>query len=154
MKKVTMQLLATVFLACFLTCTKGDDIGDICFDGYINSSGYCFKVFQGQNTIAHFARQTCEHNNGHLAFIDSQEKNNALVTFLKNYPTTDHVYIDGRRQYTFEDINYEGLEMGFTNWDHDFTEITEECVVMDVKTGTWFLNSCFDYNSFVCEMYM
>ena len=148
-------LLAVFYFIFSAYCTKANTNGDdICYEGYTNSNGYCFKFFPGQRTIAYFARRTCEHNNGHLAFIDSEEKNDALFDFLKNYATSGRVYIDGRRQYSFKDINYEGMEMGFHKWDSDFTEILEKCVVLNMNTGNWFLDSCFEYNDFVCEMYM
>ena len=53
-------------------------------------------------------------------------------------------------------VNHEPLGLCFTNWDPKFTDtrVTEKCTVMDVKTGTWFINNCLDDKSVVCEMFV
>ena len=122
---------------------------DFCYDNYINTDGYCFKVFDSQRTKAFFARRTCERNQGHLVYIDSQDKNEALLKYLGKYTTTDTVYIDGRMTGDIELINYEGDGMVYTNWGRH----RPHCVVFNVRTGTWDLSSCQDNLDFVCEMY-
>ena len=147
LKNVVLFYLLTTATASIIQKLIGID--DFCSDGYINAEGYCFKVYDSQSTTAFFARRTCERNQGHLVYIDSQDKNHALLRFLGNYTTTDEVYIDGRMMYDIQLINYEGEDMIYTNWGRH----SPHCVVYNVRTGIWDLNSCLDYLDFVCEMY-
>ena len=109
--------------------------------------------YQGFSTTNYYAKYTCEGHHGHLVHINSTEKNDALLTFLRHYTSEANVYIDGSRKYNYTDIDYEGEVMTYSNWDSAVPQLTEQCVVLSVKTGTWFLNSCSEYHDYVCEMY-
>ena len=122
---------------------------DFCYGNYTNIDGYCFKVYDSQRTTAYFARRVCELNQGHLVYIESRDKNEALLKLLSNYTTTELVYIDGQVTDDIQLINYEGEDMIYTNWGRH----TPHCVVFNARTGIWALSSCTRYLDFVCEMY-
>ena len=127
----------------------GED--DFCSGNYSNTDGYCLQVFDSQRTTVYFAKRVCERNQGHLVYIDSQHKNEALWKLLRRYTSSRNidVYIDGRLTGDIQLVNYEGEEMVYANWGRH----TPHCVVFNARTGTWALSSCTRYLDFVCEMY-
>ena len=148
-----IQLFAIICLLLVTATHAYDGPVSVCYGTYISFKTYCFMYYPGFITTNYYAKNTCEGHHGHLVHINSTEKNDALLTFLRHYTSDANVYIDGSRKYNYTDIDYEGEVMTYSNWDSAVPQLTEQCVVLSVKTGTWFLNSCSEYHDYVCEMY-
>ncbi|XP_041377129.1 macrophage mannose receptor 1-like [Gigantopelta aegis] len=125
-------------------------------DGYIliDKLNLCFKV---STTMKLFdeARDICSESGARLIVLDTEEKNTAVSSYIRENIGV-HVYFIGltdkvtEGEYVWED----GTIAGFMNWDiyePSNIEGVEDCVLLIPEQGKWNDCTCSAWSEYICE---
>ncbi|XP_052242613.1 uncharacterized protein LOC127852703, partial [Dreissena polymorpha] len=118
----------------------------------------CFKIIPTYHSWTN-SEADCKRRGGHLATIDTAEKQTLIYRFLSSFESKS-VWIGLHDRDTEEQFKWvSGQSVNYTNWEpnqyHDQHNISN-CVVLRTPlhhegNGTWFKRVCCEKNHYICE---